>query len=221
MRILVVEDNERLATNICTGLKEAGYAADKALDGESALALLDAYPYDALVLDVMLPGVDGVEVTRRLRRQGSGLPILMLTARDAVVDRVSGLDSGADDYVVKPFAFQELLARLRTIMRRPLPGRSARLEAGDLVLDTAARSAEARGRRLELTAKEFTILEYLIVNQRIVVSREQILDHAWDASLEGGANLVEVYIGRIRKKLRDAGAGDRLTTVRGSGYRFE
>jgi DNA-binding response OmpR family regulator len=195
-------------------------AVDVAHDGEEALAAAGSTTYDVIVLDVMLPRLDGLEVTRSLRERRVDTPILMLTARDGVDDRVAGLDAGADDYLVKPFALREVVARLRALTRRHVPNRKAQLRAGNLLLDTAAQILTVDDRAVDLTAKEFAILEYFLLNQGRLLTRSQILEHAWDYDFEGGRNLIEVYIGRLRKKLIEAGAGDPFVTVRGSGYRY-
>jgi len=195
-------------------------AVDLAHDGEEGLAAASLTPYDVIVLDIMLPRLDGLEVTRRLREHGVETPILMLTARDGVDDRVGGLEAGADDYLVKPFALREVVARLRALTRRHVSNRKAQLKAGKMLLDTAAHTLSVDGRDVELTSKEFAILEYFLLNQGRLLTRGQILEHAWDYDFEGGRNLIEVYIGRLRKKLIEAGAGDPFITVRGSGYRW-
>jgi len=202
------------------GFREEGYAVDVAHDGEEGLAAASSTPYDVIVLDVMLPRLDGLEVTRRLREHRVETPILMLTARDGVDDRVSGLEAGADDYLVKPFALREVIARLRALTRRHVPNRTAQLKAGKVLLDTAAHLLTVDGREVDLTTKEFAILEYFLLNQGRLLTRNQILEHGWDYDFEGGRNLIEVYIGRLRKKLTEAGAGDPFVTVRGSGYRY-
>jgi len=195
-------------------------AVDVAHDGEEGLAAASSTPYDVIVLDIMLPRLDGLEVTRRLREHRVETPILMLTARDAVDDRVGGLEAGADDYLVKPFALREVVARLRALTRRHVPNRNAQLKAGKLLLDTAAHTLTVDGHEVDLTTKEFAILEYFLLNRGRLLTRGQILEHAWDYDFEGGRNLIEVYIGRLRKKLIEAGAGDPFITVRGSGYRY-
>ena len=220
MRVLIVEDDRRLAESLRRSLVESRMAVDVAHDGEEALAAAGSTTYDVIVLDVMLPRLDGLEVTRSLRERRVDTPILMLTARDGVDDRVAGLDAGADDYLVKPFALREVVARLRALTRRHVPNRKAQLRAGNLLLDTAAQILTVDERAVDLTAKEFVILEYFLLNQGRLLTRSQILEHAWDYDFEGGRNLIEVYIGRLRKKLIEAGAGDPFVTVRGSGYRY-
>jgi DNA-binding response OmpR family regulator len=220
MRVLLVEDDRRLASSVRQALVESRMAVDLAHDGETALAAADGTPYDVIVLDVMLPLMDGFEVTRRLRDRRIQTPILVLTGRDSVDDRVAGLESGADDYLVKPFALRELIARMRALARRHLSDRKATLRAGKLLLDTAAQRATIDGKPVELTSKEFAILEYFMLNRGRLLSRNQVLQHVWDYDFEGGRNLVEVYIGRLRSKLIRGGTEDPFVTVRGSGYRF-
>jgi DNA-binding response OmpR family regulator len=220
VRILIVEDDHRLAASLKRSLVEARMAVDVVHDGEDAVAAGLGTNYDAIVLDIMLPVFDGLEVTRRLRDRRVESPILMLTARDSVDDRVAGLEAGADDYLVKPFALREVVARLRALTRRHLPNRKAELRAGKVVLNTAAHTVSVDGQAVELTTKEFAILEYFLLNQNRLLTRGQVLEHVWDYEFEGGRNLIEVYIGRLRSKLIQAGAGDPFVTVRGSGYRY-
>jgi DNA-binding response OmpR family regulator len=220
MRVLVVEDDRRLAASLRRSLIESRMAVDVAHDGEEGLAAASSTPYDVIVLDVMLPRLDGLEVTRRLRGNRIETPILMLTARDGVDDRVNGLEAGADDYLVKPFALREVVARLRALTRRHVPNRTAQLKAGKVLLDTGSHVLTVDGREVDLTTKEFAILEYFLLNQGRLLTRGQILEHGWDYDFEGGRNLIEVYIGRLRKKLTEAGGGDPFVTVRGSGYRY-
>jgi DNA-binding response OmpR family regulator len=195
-------------------------AVDVTHNGQDGLAAASTTPYDVIVLDVMLPLLDGLEVARRLREHKVDSPILMLTARDGVEDRVAGLEAGADDYLVKPFALREVVARLRALTRRHVPNRKAELRAGKVLLDTAAHTLMVNGREVDMTAKEFAILEYFLLNQGRLLTRSQILEHAWDYNFDGGRNLIEVYIGRLRKKLIEAGAEDPFVTIRGSGYRY-
>jgi two-component system OmpR family response regulator len=196
-------------------------SVDTVREGTDAIASAISAPYDVIVLDVMLPGPSGIEVAREIRNRKVGTPILMLTALDAVEDRVRGLEAGADDYLVKPFALRELIARLRALARRHLPDRSAVLRSGALVLDTAAHSLTVSGKEVRLTAKEFAILEFFMHNPGRLLTRSQVLEHAWAYDFEGGRNLVEVYMARLRHKLAAAGAGDPFVTVRGAGYRLE
>ncbi|GAC1474550.1 MAG: response regulator transcription factor [Candidatus Dormibacteraceae bacterium] len=220
MRVLVVEDDRRLAESLRRSLMESRMAVDVAHNGQDGLAAASATPYDVIVLDLMLPLLDGLEVARRLRESKVDTPILMLTARDGVDDRVAGLEAGADDYLVKPFALREVVARLRALTRRHVPNRKAELRAGKVLLDTGAHTLTVDGRKVDMTAKEFAILEYFLLNQGRLLTRSQILEHAWDYDFDGGRNLIEVYIGRLRKKLIEAGADDPFVTIRGSGYRY-
>jgi DNA-binding response OmpR family regulator len=220
MRVLIVEDDADLAASLHRGLKELGMAVDTAGDEAETLAAIKAASYDVLVLDVMLPGSDGLTIAGRLRRQGVQVPILMLTALAEVEDRVRGLDAGADDYLVKPFASRELVARIRALARRHMPERTAVLRAGPITLEMATHRVLVGSSEVALTAREFAILEFFMLHQGQLLSREQILDNVWDFDLEDGRNLVEVYIGRLRRKLAGAGAGDPITTVRGAGYRL-
>ncbi|HUZ70140.1 MAG TPA: response regulator transcription factor [Candidatus Saccharimonadales bacterium] len=221
MRILVIEDDRRLLSLLRRALREAGMAVDTAEDGDEGLAAASTTDFDVLIVDLMLPGIDGFEVTRQLRDRRIRTPVLMLTGRDAVDDRVRGLEAGADDYLVKPFALREVVARIRALTRRHLDNRTAVLRAGPIVLDTAAHILRVRGVTVPLTAKEFSILEYFMLNRGRLLSRAQILEHGWPYDFEGGRNLVEVYIGRLRHKLVTAGVADPFVTIRGSGYRFD
>jgi two-component system OmpR family response regulator len=217
---LVVEDEEKLATLLGRGLREEGHVVDVAHAGDEALWLAVSGRYDAIVLDVMLPGVDGFDVCRRLRAAGTWSQILMLTARDDVGDRVAGLDAGADDYLSKPFSFDELLARLRALGRRGVPERPAVLEVGTLRLDPASRRAWRDGTELELSAKEFALLETFMRRPGRVLTREQLLDAGWDLSFESRSNIVEVYIRYLREKIDRPFGRASLETVRGVGYRL-
>ena len=220
MRILIVEDEVRMASLIRRGLRNEGLAADVAGSGEDALWMAGAHDYDAIVLDVMLPGVDGFETCRRLRSNGVWSPVLMLTARDAVADRVAGLDSGADDYLVKPFAFAELLARLRALARRGDPERPTVLEVGDLRLDPATRQVFRGSTEVKLSAKEFALLETFMRRPEEVLSRLHLLEHAWDFAYDNRSNVVDVYVRRLRRKVDEPFGRTSLQTVRGSGYRL-
>jgi DNA-binding response OmpR family regulator len=220
MRVLVVEDDRRLAESLRRSLAESRMAVDVTHNGQDGFEAASTTPYDVIVLDLMLPLLDGLEVARRLREHKVDTPILMLTARDGVDDRVAGLEAGADDYLVKPFALREVVARLRALTRRHVPNRKAELRAGKVLLDTAAHTLTVNGREVDMTAKEFAILEYFLLNQGRLLTRSQILEHAWDYDFDGGRNLIEVYIGRLRKKLIEAGADDPFVTIRGSGYRY-
>ena len=221
MRVLVVEDELKMARALRRGLEQEGHAVDAALDGHDGLHRASEWDYDAIVLDVLLPGLDGIEVCRRLRRAGRWAPVLMLTARDGVADRISGLDAGADDYLVKPFAFEELLARLRAQVRRGVPERPAVLTVADLVLDPAAHAATLAGRPLPLSAREFALLEFLMRHAGEVVRRTAILEHVWDYNYDGLSNVVDVYVGYLRRKLEQPGGQVCIRTVRGVGYGLE
>ena len=220
MRVLVVEDEKKLGELLRRGLGEEGYAADLADRGEEALWMAQAVTYDAIVLDVMLPGVDGFEVCRRLRGNGVWAPVLILTARDAVEDRVSGLDVGADDYLTKPFAFEELLARLRALTRRAPTERPPVLKTGDLVLDPAAHRAWRGDQELDLSAKEFALLELFMRRPGVTLSRTQLLDGAWDFAFESRSNVVDVYVRYLREKIDRPFGHHSIETIRGVGYRL-
>jgi two-component system OmpR family response regulator len=220
VRALIVEDQAKMASLLRRGLIREGIAADIAPTGEDALWMAPATEYDAIILDVMLPGLDGFEVCRRLREQGVWAPILMLTARDAVGDRVAGLDSGADDYLTKPFSYAELLARLRALARRGSLERPAQLEVGDLRLDPASRRVWRGDTEIQLSAKEFTILETFMRRPGEVVSRFQLLEHAWDYEHEDRSNVVESYVRLLRKKIDRPFGVSSIETVRGAGYRL-
>jgi DNA-binding response OmpR family regulator len=220
MRLLVVEDAEKRARTLQRGLERDGYAVDVVMDGAEALARLrmNHDDYDLAVLDVVLPGVDGLSICRRLRAEGVALPILMLTARDATADKVAGLDSGADDYLVKPFAFEELVARIRTLLRRPPQVLPPRLELGDLALEPRTRVVTRSGREIALTTKEFALLEYFLRNAGEVLTREQIMTHAWDFDFDGFSNVVDVHVKNLRAKIDAKGSQKLFHTVRGVGY---
>lgn len=218
MRILVVEDDQKLAGVIRQGLKERGYAIDTVEDGAQGLELALATDYDAIILDVMLPSRSGFDVLKDLRARHRTTPVLMLSARGAVDDRVRGLDLGADDYLAKPFSFQELLARLRAITRRPPAEPVTVLAAADLTLDTVHHKVRRGDREIELTAKEFALLEYLLRKKDVVVTRGMILDRVWDLNYDGGSNLVEVYINYLRRKIDEHFEPKLIHTVRGTGY---
>jgi two-component system response regulator MprA len=216
-RILVVDDDPRIAAAVRRALVYEGYEVDLADDGRGAIDVARERLPDLVVLDVMLPELDGIEVCRRLR-EGSDVPILMLTARDAVADRVLGLDSGADDYLVKPFAHEELLARVRTLLRRRQPRRAEVLRTADLVLDVGAHEVRRSERTVELTALEFQLLELFMRNERLVLTRAQILDSVWGFDVETASNVVDVYVGYLRQKLEQDGEPRLIHTVRGVGY---
>jgi DNA-binding response OmpR family regulator len=219
-RVLLVEDELTLGVTLQEGLERAQYTVDLARDGEEALDYARVATYDAIVLDVMLPKLNGLDVCRQLRTDGVRTPILMLTARDAVDDRIKGLDSGADDYLVKPFAFGELLARMRALLRRDAPSRDATIRVADLTLDPAAQRVEWQGRHLDLTAREYRILDVLMRRPNWIVSRESLIESVWGYDFTDTSNLVEVYVGRIRRKLAEVGAPSLIQTVRGAGYRL-
>jgi two-component system OmpR family response regulator len=220
MRALVVEDELKMAALIRRGLVEEGYAADIARTGEDAVVMASAAPYDAIVLDVMLRGLDGFAVCRQLRERGVWTPILMLTARDGVQDRVAGLDSGADDYLTKPFSFAELLARLRALTRRGVAERPTVLEVGSLRLDPATREVWRGGVQVELSAKEFALLETFMRRPGQVLSRLDLLDHAWDYAYVNRSNVVDVYVRYLRDKIDRPFGLSSIETVRGAGYRL-
>jgi two-component system, OmpR family, response regulator len=220
MRALVVEDEVKMAALIRRGLVEEGYAADIARTGEDALWMASSTPYDAILLDVMLPGRDGFDVCRELREKGVWTPILMLTARDGVDDRVAGLDSGADDYLSKPFSFAELLARLRALTRRGLSERPTVLEVGSLRLDPATREVWRKGVKVDLSAKEFALLETFMRRPGHVLSRLDLLDHAWDYAYENRSNVIDVYVRYLRAKIDRPFGLSSIETVRGAGYRL-
>jgi two-component system OmpR family response regulator len=220
MRVLIVEDEPKLAALIRAGLRERGFAVDHSDNGEDVLWMAGSTPYDAIVLDVMLPGIDGFEVCRRLRADEVWTPILMLTARDAIEDRVSGLDGGADDYLTKPFAFAELEARLRAMTRRGEEPRPAILESGDLVLDPAARTVRRATSEIDLSPIEFAMLETFMRHPGRALSRLQLLEHVWDGEYENRSNVVDVYVRYLRAKIDEPFGADSIETVRGIGYRW-
>jgi two-component system OmpR family response regulator len=218
MRLLLVEDDAKLAAAVSRGLRGEGYAVDVAVDGEAALADANVWDYDAVVLDLMLPRRDGFDVCRTLRERGSLVPILMLTARGMVDDRIRGLDAGADDYLAKPFDFGELLARVRALIRRGPSERAASLHVGDLTVDPASHEVTRSGRTVDLTAREFSVLEFLARHPGELVTRARLLDHVWDANYEGSTNIVDVYVGYLRKKLEKPFGRPLIRTVRGAGF---
>jgi two-component system OmpR family response regulator len=220
VRLLVVEDEPKLAALLARGLREEGHAADVAGDGERAVALARVVPYDAIVLDVMLPGQDGFAVCRQLRGEQIWSPVLMLTARDEVADRVAGLDAGADDYLVKPFSFDELMARLRALTRRAPHERPSVLEAGDLRLDPAQRRVWRGDAEIELSTREFALLEAFMRRPGVVLSRDQLVDAVWDIAYEIRSNVVDVYVRYLREKIDRPFGRDSIETVRGVGYRL-
>jgi DNA-binding response OmpR family regulator len=220
LRILLVEDNRRLSDSLRRSLTEDGYAVDVAYDGEEGEAWGLSYAFDAIILDIMLPKKDGLEVCRSLRDERVKSPIIMLTARDTLDDRVSGLDSGADDYLVKPFALEELLARLRALLRRDADDKSPVLHVGDLSLNPATHQVNRAGAPIDLTAKEFALLEYFMRNRGRIVTREMAEDHIWSYDFQATSNVVDVYVRRLRRKIDDPFENPLLETVRGAGYRL-
>jgi DNA-binding response OmpR family regulator len=220
MRILLIEDNHRLNQSLKMSLLEEGYAVDAAYDGEEGQELAEAAPYDAIVLDILLPKKDGLEVCRALRQRRVNTPILMLTARDTVEDRVRGLDSGADDYLVKPFALNELLARLRALLRREAAQKSALLRVGDLTLDPASHQVRRGGQLLDLTAKLYALLEYFMRHPNQILTREMVEQHVWSYDFDCTSNVVDVYVRRLRRQIDDPFEVKLLETIRGAGYRL-
>ena len=218
MRLLLVEDDARIARFVAKGLREQAYAVDVATTGDDALYQAAINTYDLVILDILIPGRDGFEVCRELRKSGLRMPILMLTARDAVEDRIAGLDHGADDYLTKPFEFRELLARLRALLRRSGELRPGKITVGDLILDTAGQSVSRAGRSVTLTAKEYALLEYLARNAGRVVGRAEIAEHVWDETFDPFSNLIEVYVNRVRRKVDADSPNPLLQTRRGAGY---
>lgn len=218
MRILVVEDEPTLNQLMTNKLKLAHYSVDACLDGEDALAHIACAEYDAVILDIMLPKVDGLTVLRQLRAKHDRTPVLLLTAKDSIEDRVTGLDAGADDYLVKPFAFDELLARLRVMMRRATESVSNTFTLSDLTVDCDARTVTRGGESIALSSREFSILEYMIRNSGIVLSRDKISNHIWNYDYDGGSNVVDVYIRYLRKKIDEGYNPKLIQTIRGAGY---
>ncbi|MCB9422293.1 MAG: response regulator transcription factor [Ardenticatenaceae bacterium] len=220
MRILVVEDEPRMAALIRQGLEEEAYAVDVVENGRDVQLWVQSATYDMVLLDIMLPGMSGLDVCRQLRADGHTMPILMLTARDTLPDKVKGLDSGADDYLVKPFAIEELTARMRALARRDAPVKTAVLTIANLTLDPATKLAQRGGHVIELTAKEYALLETLMRHPNQILSREQIIDHVWNMEFDSGSKLIEVYISNLRKKIDANHAPKLIHTVRGLGYRI-
>jgi heavy metal response regulator len=218
MRILLVEDEPRVARFVAKGLREKSYAVDIATEGESALYQTEINDYDLIILDVMLPGKDGFEICRELRGRGLNAPVLMLTARDAIDDRVEGLDSGADDYLIKPFEFKELLARVRALLRRVRDFRPSVMQVADLILNTADHTAARAGRRIDLTAKEYALLEYFALHRGRLLGREEIAEHVWDENFDPVSNIIDVYVRRLRKKVDEGFGSPLIHTRRGAGY---
>ncbi len=218
MRVLVVEDEKKLAAFIKRGLKEANYAVDVADNGMDALFLAESNPYDLIVLDIMIPGRDGIHVCRQIRKGGIDSPVLMLTARDDVEDKVQGLDAGADDYLTKPFSFPEFLARVRALLRRHKPEKSNVLKVADLTLDQKTRKAFRAGANIDLTPTEYSLLEYLMINQGHVVTRTMISEHVWNDDFDAFSNVINVYVNYLRKKVDSAHKTKLIHSLRGVGY---
>jgi len=220
MRILLVEDNKRLNHSLKSSLEEDGYAVDSSYDGEEGAAFALSLPYDLIILDIMLPKKDGYLLCRELRSQGLNTPILMLTARDTIDDRVAGLDSGADDYLIKPFAIRELRARMRALLRRHEPEKKVLMQVADLILDPATHEVTRAGIPVELTRREFSLLEYMMRNPNRLITREMIEMHVWNYDFISGSNVIDVYIRRLRRKIDDQHELRLIGTIRGEGYRL-
>ena len=218
MRILIAEDERDLNNIIKQKLTKEGYTVDACFDGEEALDYIEFTDYDGIILDVMMPGKDGFQVLREMRQKGIDTPVMFLTARDAIEDRVAGLDGGAADYMVKPFSFNELTARLRAMTRKSFGQTSSLLQVGDLSLDTASHIVKRGDRSISLSAKEYTMLQYMMMNKGVVLSREMIENHVWNYDYEGGTNAVDVYISYLRKKIDEGEENKLIRTVRGRGY---
>lgn len=218
MRILFAEDEQDLNAIVTQKLTSEGYSVDSCRDGRDAMDYLDSAAYDAVILDIMMPGADGFQVLRRLRQSGSSTPVLFLTARDAVADRVKGLDSGANDYLVKPFSLEELMARLRAMTRRAFGVADNLITVDDLTLDLASHTVRRGEREITLSAREYALLEYMMLNQGVVLSREKIEDHIWNLEYQGGTNAVDVYVSYLRRKIDDGASRKLIHTVRGAGY---
>src|SRR5215813_2631890 len=218
MRILLVEDEPRVASFVAKGLREGSYAVDIAMEGESALYQTEINDYDLIILDVRLPGKAAFEICREFRGRGVTAPVLMLTARDAIDDRVEGLDSGADDYLIKPFEFKELLARVRALLRRARDFRPSMVQVADLILNTADHTAVRAGRRIDLTTKEYALLEYFALHRERLLGREEIAEHVWDENFDPVSNIIDVYVRRLRKKVDEGFGNPLIHTRRGSGY---
>src|ERR1043166_3921889 len=218
MRCLVVEDEKKVADFVARGLRAERFATDIATDGDAGWDLASRVEYDVIILDLMLPGLSGTELLARLRKQNARTPILILTARDATADKVRHFDAGADDYLTKPFAFAELLVRVKALLRRGPVNRSNTLRVADLEIDRLAHQVRRGGKKIDLTAKEFALLEYLTTNQGRVLSRTMIIEHVWDESFEGLTNIVDVYVRHLREKVDDPFTRKLIRTIRGSGY---
>ncbi len=220
MKILIVEDEKGIRDLLVKRLKKH-YSVDACEDGESALDYIRVYTYDAIVLDIMLPKIDGIQVLKHIRNAGNDVPVIMLTAKGEIEDRVAGLDAGADDYLIKPFAFDELLARLRVMTRRKSSAKQTTLSAGDLILDTVSKTVTRAGNPINLTAKEYMLLEYMMLHPNITLTRNQLEQQAWNSRFEGGSNIIDVYIRYLRKKIDTGYDVKRIKTVYGMGYRLE
>ncbi len=218
MRILVVEDEEKVSRFIVRGLTAERFAVDAVLDGTSGLEFATTYDYDLVILDILLPGIGGTDVLRGLRRVNANVPVLMLTARDALADKVENFEAGADDYLTKPFAFAELLVRVKALLRRGAVNRANVLRAGDLELDRLSQTVKRGGQKIELTSKEYALLEYLMTNAGRVLSRTMIIEHVWDQSFDSVTNIVDVYVRHLRNKIDDPFERKLIRTVRGVGY---
>jgi two-component system copper resistance phosphate regulon response regulator CusR len=218
MRILIIEDEPKVSALVRRGLTAERYAVDVSADGREGLEYTEAYPYDIILLDLMLPGLSGVEVLQRIRRTNQYVPILVLTARDSIDDKVKLFEYGADDYLTKPFAFAELLVRVKALLRRGPVNRSSTLRIDDLELDRLTQQVKRRGKRIELTAKEYSLLEYLMQNPDRVLSRNMIIEHVWDQSFDGITNIVDVYVRHLRSKIDENSEHKMIRTVRGTGY---
>lgn len=218
MRILLIEDEHKVADFVARGLRAERFAVDVANDGQAGLDFASTYNYDLIILDLMLPGISGTEILKRIRRNGSQTPVLVLTARDGTAEKVENFEAGADDYLTKPFAFAELIVRVKALLRRGTADRSSVLRVGDLEVDRLSQQVRRGGKRIELTSKEYGLLEYLVANSGRVLSRTMIIEHVWDESFEGLTNIVDVYVRHLRSKVDVAHAVKLIRTVRGVGY---
>jgi DNA-binding response OmpR family regulator len=221
MRILVIEDDKKMSDIIQRGLTEVGYAVDVAYDGIDGEGLAKTVPYDLIILDIVLPQKDGIKISLELRREKINSRIIMLTCKDTISDRVKGLDSGADDYLVKPFAFDELLARIRALLRREISDGSHTIQVGELSLNTLTREIKRGQNDIKLTSKEYSLMEYFMRNPNVVVTRRMLEDHVWNFSMEFESNLVDVYIRRLRRKIDEGSKDSLIETIRGAGYRLK